>query len=335
MPVYELSPDLPADLQVEVTGACNLRCRMCLVSYRPPLSKSRGALAYEEYLALLDALPQLRRLTLQGLGEPLLGPHIFDMVEQASVRGIEVGFNTNGMLLTRDRAERLVAAGLDWLHVSLDGATAATYEAIRERARFATVVGNLRGLVAVRSAARSDRPRVQVNCVAMRMNYRELPALVRLSADIGVDRVWVQNLSHSFGDTDPAGDYQGIRQFAEDQALAATDDACSVFADARAAAAEHGLDIRLPSLADEPAAERKEAQPACTWPWESAYVTHDGVVQPCCMVMGSDRVSLGRISDDDFASIWRSPAYREFREGLLGGTPHDVCRGCSVYRGRF
>jgi radical SAM protein with 4Fe4S-binding SPASM domain len=329
---YPLDPALPTELQVEVTGACNLRCKMCLVSYRPPLSKREGALDYEDYMALLDALPELRRLTLQGLGEPLLAPHIFDMVRQAATRGIEVGFNTNAMLLTRERSDRLVRAGLGWLHVSLDGATARTYEAIRGRGRFDRVVANLRELVAARAAADTVAPRIQVNFVAMRMNYRELPALVELSAEIGADRVWVQNLSHSFDDTDPSGDYRGIRDFAAHEALGPSDEARSVFDRARERADERGLQIRLPDLAE---ASPPEDEPGCTWPWDSAYVTHDGVVQPCCMVMGSDRVALGRLSERNFLDIWRGQEYRSFRRGLMSGRPHAVCRGCSLYRRRF
>jgi radical SAM protein with 4Fe4S-binding SPASM domain len=329
---YPLEPALPTDLQVEVTGACNLRCKMCLVSYRPALSKREGALDYEDYMALLDALPGLRRLTLQGLGEPLLAPHIFDMVGHAATRGIEVGFNTNAMLLTRERSDRLVGSGLGWLHVSLDGATARTYEAIRGRGRFHRVVANLRELVAARRTARTVTPRIQVNFVAMRMNYRELPALVDLSAEIGADRVWAQNLSHSFDDTDPSGGYRGIREFAAREALGPSDEALSVFDRARERAAAHGLEIRLPELAD---AEPPPDEPGCTWPWDSAYVTHDGVVQPCCMVMGSDRVELGRLSESNFLDIWHSPEYRAFRRGLISGRPHPVCRGCSLYRRRF
>jgi radical SAM protein with 4Fe4S-binding SPASM domain len=329
---YSLEPATPTDLQVEVTGACNLRCKMCLVSYRPALSKRDGALGYEDYMALLDALPGLRRLTLQGLGEPLLAPHIFDMVGHAAARGIEVGFNTNAMLLTRQRSDRLVGAGLGWLHVSLDGATADTYEAIRGRGRFRRVVANLRELVAARAAARTASPRIQVNFVAMRMNYRELPALVDLSAEIGADRVWVQNLSHSFDDTDPSGAYGGIREFAAGEALGPSDEALSVFDRARERAAARGLDLRLPELA---AGGPPPGEPGCTWPWDSAYVTHDGVVQPCCMVMGSDRIELGRLSDGNFLDIWHGPAYRAFRKRLISGRPHPVCQGCSLYRRRF
>src|SRR5215212_6540207 len=183
------APPLPEHLQVEVSGACNLRCRMCLVRYAPAVGRKEGALAYEEFLALLDGLPELRKLTLQGLGEPLLSPHLLDMVGHAAARRIEVGFNTNGTLLTRPIADRLVAAGLGWLHVSLDGATAATYEEVRHGTdlrprpgQFERVLSNLRGLVAARGG--SGQPRIQLVFVAMRRNVEELPALVELAADL-------------------------------------------------------------------------------------------------------------------------------------------------------
>src|SRR5919107_3616296 len=109
MPVE--APPLPEHLQIEVTGACNLRCRMCLVRYAPAVGRREGALAYEDFLALVDALPDLKRLTLQGLGEPLLSPHLLDMIRHATGRGIHVGFNTNGVLLGPALAKALVAAG--------------------------------------------------------------------------------------------------------------------------------------------------------------------------------------------------------------------------------
>src|SRR5258705_2864101 len=93
------APALPRHVQLEVTGACNLRCRMCLVRYAPAVSRNDGALSFEDYLAVVDALPQLERVTLQGLGEPLLSPHLEAMIEHAAARGVRVGFNSNGVLL--------------------------------------------------------------------------------------------------------------------------------------------------------------------------------------------------------------------------------------------
>jgi radical SAM protein with 4Fe4S-binding SPASM domain len=333
------TPALPHELQVEVTGACNLRCRMCLVRYAPAVGRAEGALSYEDFLALVDALPELRKLTLQGLGEPLLSPHLLDMVRHAAGRGVEVGFNTNGTLLRRPLADELVAAGLGWLHVSLDGATAATYEEVRHgtdmrahAGQFERVVANLRGMVAARNGG--ARPRIQLVFVAMRRNVRELPALIDLAADVGVDSVWVQNLSHDFGDTGSSHAYGPLREYAREEALFGDDSrrAAEQFERAAGRAALAGVELRLPRL-EEPL--RSGDARGCSWPWDSAYVTHRGEVQPCCMVMGSDRATLGRLDDASFGEIWSGSAYEEFRERLLGEEPPDVCVGCSLYRRVF
>lgn len=342
------APPLPTELQVEVTSACNLRCAMCLVSYRAPVNKITGAMPPELFGPLVESLPRLRRLTLQGLGEPLLSPYLLDLVGHAKARGIVVGFNSNATLLSRRMADRLVGTGLDWLHVSLDGASAATFEGIRGGADFERVVSNLAGLVAAKRAAGSATPWVRAVFVAMRRNVAELPDLVRLLARTGVDELRVQNLSHTFSDTDPAGRYAGIREFTAREALwsgvegsttggpgADGEAAESAFAAARDAAGESGLALRLPRLAPRPPARARPGEPGCTWPWDSAYVTSAGVVQPCCMVMGDDRVALGRLDEQPFPEIWYGEPYREFRRRLFGTDPPEVCRGCALYQRTF
>ena len=330
-------PALPREIQIEVTGACNLACQMCLVRYRPKLGKREGAMCFHTFKAIVDDLPELEKITLQGLGEPLLAPDLFRMIEYAAARRVRMGFNTNGTFLTRQASERLVRGGLDWLHVSLDGATAETYESIRDGSDFARVRANVIALVEVMRRLRAERPLLSLVFVAMRRNVAELPALVRLTAEWGVGRLWVQNLSHSFSDTDPSGSYVQIRGFAEREALWADENpqARELFEEARALADELGVELRLPRLEEPPPAPRKPGSMGCHWPFESAYVTHDAKVQPCCMVMGADRAVLGDADADGFAEVWHNEAYAEFRAGLLDGDPPEVCRGCSLYRRLF
>jgi radical SAM protein with 4Fe4S-binding SPASM domain len=329
---------LPTELQLEVTGACNLACKMCLVRYRPKLGRKSGAMCFHAFRDVVDALPDLRKLTLQGLGEPLLAPDFFRMVEYATARGIRTGFNTNGTFLTPPASERLVALGVDWLHVSLDGATRQTYESIRDGSDYGVVTRNIRALVGARRRLGSNRPTVQIVFVAMRRNLRELPALVELAAEWGVESVWVQNLSHSFGDTDPSGSYLEIRQFAEREALwqGEYERAEAVFDQARPLGERLGVELRLPRLREPDAPDPLPGGVGCHWPFESAYVTHDAKVQPCCMVMGADRAVLGNLEEAGFAEIWRSEPYDDFRAGLQpGGDPPEVCKGCSLYRRVF
>jgi radical SAM protein with 4Fe4S-binding SPASM domain len=334
-----VAPPLPKEIQVEVTGACNLACRMCLVRYRPKLGRREGAMCFHTFRSIVDELPDLEKVTLQGLGEPLLAPDLFRMIEYAAARGIRMGFNTNGTFLTPERSERLVRLGLDWLHVSLDGATAETYEDIRHGSSFARVRENVIALVDVMRRLDAERPRLQLVFVAMRRNVRELPALVRLAAEWGVGAVWVQNLSHSFSDTDPSGSYAEIREYAEEEALWGDDDrveARRLFDEARVLGEALGVKVRLPRLDEPPPRPRASGQPACHWPFTSAYVTHDGKVQPCCMVMGSDRSVLGDVGTHRFEAIWHGREYVSFRSGLIGDAePPEVCRGCSLYRRVF
>jgi radical SAM protein with 4Fe4S-binding SPASM domain len=76
-------------------------------------------------------------------GEPLLHPDIAKLVEYAKSFSDEVSFNTNGLLLTKELIKDLSDAGLDWLIISVDGATKYTYEKIRRGAKFDTLMSNI------------------------------------------------------------------------------------------------------------------------------------------------------------------------------------------------
>lgn len=328
----ELRPDPPVELQLEVTGSCNLSCQMCLVAYRPRLGRS-ASMSVDAVRRLLDDLPSVRRLTLQGLGEPLLAPDLDAIVAEAVGRGLHVGFNTNGTLLTRPRSESLIAAGLDWLHVSVDGAQPETFASIRRGGRLDTVVTNVRELVQARAAVGRTTPWVQLNTVLMRANHAELDALVRLAADIGVDRLWVQGLSHEFSDVGDDATYVEIRRWSDGQRLSAAEVDRATAAGV-VLAQELGLDLRLPE-SPAVAAHRRPGERGCDWPWRSAYVNHDGTLQPCCMLMGRQRGRMGSVFERPISELWHSAEYVELRAGLLGPTPPAVCEGCALYRHQF
>jgi radical SAM protein with 4Fe4S-binding SPASM domain len=309
---------------------------MCLVRYRPALGRT-ASMSIGHFRSLLDELPELRVVTLQGLGEPLMAPDIFAMIEYCKGRGIACGFNSNGTLLTRRTSRRLIDLGLDWLHISVDGATKETYEFVRSQSNWDTVVRNVNALVDETRRCRAEKPQLSVVMVLMRNNLSELPAVVQRAAEWGIPRVRAQNLSHDFSDA-PPGAYQSIAEFVEDQSVVAMPAAevTPVLDEARRVAARGGISLRLPSMQEAAAqVEVDGTRVGCAWPWRSTYVTYDGKVQPCCMVMGSDRATLGTLEGSSFAEVWSNDEYRAFRKGLMDGNPHPVCRGCSEYRGTF
>src|SRR5436305_7540468 len=167
--------------QFEPVGQCNLRCQMCPIQFRrdgPPYGPP-AFMRFEVFTRLVDQMPQLRELHLQGLGEPMMHPRFADMVAHAARRGIRVTTNSNLTLLNPTRAERCVTSGLDTIHVSIDGASREVYERIRVRARLDRVLGNLELIRSAKRELGSDRPHLRMVTVLMRQNLHELPDLVR------------------------------------------------------------------------------------------------------------------------------------------------------------
>jgi len=319
----------PRFVQIEPVGECNLRCRMCPVRYR---EVTNAFMAWDAYARVVDQLPELTELHLQGLGEPLLHPRFFDMVEYAVARGVTVSVNTNLTLLTPAKAERAATCGLSAIYVSVDGATPETYERIRVDARFAMLERNAERLLAALARHRSPT-RVQITAVAMRDNLEELADLVRLTARWGLDTLSVQHLCHDFGESTLPVQYAPMREFVADQTLVDMDAARveRAFEAARAAARELGVALRLPRVKPVRHAPGTPGRSRCDWPWRGPYVAYDGTAMPCCMVATPDRASLGNVVREGVEAVWNGAAYEDFRARLGSDDPPEICKSCSVY----
>jgi radical SAM protein with 4Fe4S-binding SPASM domain len=331
--------ELPRFVQIEPVGQCNLRCRMCPIQFRSDGTPDHppAFMSFDTFCSLLDQFPRVTELHLQGMGEPLLHPRFFDMVSYAAARGIEVSTNSNLTVLSERRAEECVRSGLRRMHVSLDGASAETYQYIRVRAKFDRVLRNIRRLTEARARLNSGLPDVQLVAVAMRRNLAELPELVRLARDLQVDVLSVQHLCHDFAEASLPGKYKPMRAFVDAETLLHEDPARieHYFAQARAVAEELQVTLRLPTIHRRTHAPGTRGRSRCDWPWRGAYLSYAGDAMPCCMVATPDRINFGNMAHESVAEVWSSGEYRAFREKLDSGEAPEICRSCAVYNGTF
>src|SRR5271169_1010130 len=115
----------PVCLYLEVTNRCNLLCETCPRTFEelePPADMS-----WELFLRIVDQLPNIARVVLHGVGEPMLVKALPRMIRYLKDRGVYVLFNTNGTLLSPKRYQAMIDTGLDELRVSLDAADAKTF----------------------------------------------------------------------------------------------------------------------------------------------------------------------------------------------------------------
>jgi radical SAM protein with 4Fe4S-binding SPASM domain len=320
---------LPEELYIEPTNCCNSRCTTCVRTFQE-LEPARD-LALEEFHALVDQVPRLRRVVLHGVGEPLLHRDLAAMVAYLKQRPERphVLFNSNAILLTAGWQQALLDCGLDELRISTDAARADLYARIRGVDAFERMAANVAAF-ARRIAAAGRGPRLSLWCTAMRENLGELPELVRLAHRLGVAEVYVQRLVY-YG--------QGLAQ--EEQSLFRAMQAAEegLLAEAEALAERWGILFRA-SGATTPQASLmspdgdRRPWALCRRPSSLMYISANGNVLPCCFSPFTTRdygqLILGNALETALSEIWNGAAYRRFRATLRSDAPPEACDRCGV-----
>jgi radical SAM protein with 4Fe4S-binding SPASM domain len=140
----ESVPAFPGYIALEVTNVCNLKCRHC--NYRYGLdhyTRDRGFISHELVRKVLSEVKEYNISVLMNYdGEPLMHRHFIDFLKTATDLGINTYFNTNGTLLDRQAADRLVEFYKGSIFFSIDG-DQEWFERIRIPANYKHVTGNL------------------------------------------------------------------------------------------------------------------------------------------------------------------------------------------------
>src|SRR5438270_1048046 len=151
----------PALCNIAITNSCNATCDFC--------NFANGKIARHNLRSMdvqrLD--PALQILHGRGIryisffgGEPLLHPHLTDMIAMAVARGMGTALITNGWLLPA-KLDELAASGLKTIYISIDAASATAHENNRglkrlvERVRAATARMPELGITAIAQVAMS------------------------------------------------------------------------------------------------------------------------------------------------------------------------------------
>jgi radical SAM protein with 4Fe4S-binding SPASM domain len=298
-----------------LTQRCNLQCPMCM--RHVPEKWNATDVSPEILQYVLDASPFIHSMVLGGIGETLLYENLVEVVSEFKRRMTEdsqVGFNTNGTLMTEQTALRLIDAGVSWITFSVDGASKSVYERIRPGANFEMVIKNISHTVKCRNSSGRMKLLLQANYVMQEENVNEIPAFVELAASLGLDSV---TFSH-FRDFRKGE----IRLFGEEVLR-------PLFKEATKVGKRHKLNILLPRI-------HPLTEPQCPF-MQAAYLWLSGEVVPCCRMLegASPRASktFGNVHKHPLLDVWNSVGYKEFRHRVLTDYLPDECKGCNYATG--
>lgn len=163
--------DFPRRVSIENTNACNANCTICP---REKLTRDIQSMDMETFEKLLNdcIAAGATKLSLHNFGEPLLDKHLADKISMAKEKGItETYIVTNASLLTRDRAEELLEAGLDRVKISFYGINRKEYENIHAGLDHATTLANVRGLLDVKKERGGKIPKITLRYIGGPLNF--------------------------------------------------------------------------------------------------------------------------------------------------------------------
>ena len=322
---------------------CNLRCIMCEdhSPYSSTQSDRRAAGLPKRRMdvdlirrTLADAAGNgLREVIPSTMGEPLLYRHIDEIIDLCAEYGVKLNLTTNGTFPRRGAAawaERIAPVGSD-VKISWNGATGETQERVMLGSNWERVVSNVRDFIAVRdahAAAGGNRCRVTFQLTFMEVNHAELPDVVKLAAELGVDRVkghhlWVH-----------ATQMQGQSMRRNPDAIARWN---QTVADTYRAAERYRLpdggQVLLENIFPLDAHGDGNIAPGgeCPFLGREAWVASDGRFNPCCAPDALRRTlgDFGNLHDMGLREIWESDGYRGLMDGYM---EKRLCQGCNMRR---
>jgi pyruvate-formate lyase-activating enzyme len=130
-------PGLPLTGIIATTYRCNMTCRMCLRKIR---NFSGPDMEFSLFKKIIDKwLPYLRYLSLDGPGETIMYPDVFQMIRYAKSKRIRVMLSTNGTMVDAPMADTILDSGIDLITFSINGVSPEVYEAVHGCNRYQEV----------------------------------------------------------------------------------------------------------------------------------------------------------------------------------------------------
>ncbi len=294
----------PSILMVEPTNLCNLKCPLCPTG-NGSLTAPRGFMAFEDFKKIIDETGKyLLNLTLWNYGEPFLNKDIYKMIKYAREKNIFVRISTNGHFFQKEEnIQSLLESDLDYLIVSLDGASQETFSKYRKNGNFEKVIENIHKISEERKRQNRKSPHIEIQFIIMKHNEHEVQKMKELAKTLNVDRVKLKTVNIEM---DLSKDVKETMK----EYLPKSENLSRY--------KKNGNTLK-----------RKGMKQSCKRLWLSSVINWDGSVVPCCYDPNR-RHELGNCLELGFKVVWNNQKYANFRTAIMQNKAAiEMCRNCT------
>jgi MoaA/NifB/PqqE/SkfB family radical SAM enzyme len=316
----------PFGLVVDPSNMCQLACPGCVHSARSEDFKlfdwPHGTLSQDCFSELLKRYgPYAIGVYFCSYGEPLLNLATPKLIRLAKTYLIGTALSTSLSVRKLD-AEACVESGLDFMVLSIDGATQPVYEQYRRNGDIELVFSNVRKLVSAKRKLGKRTPVLSWNFLAFEHNAHEIPQAERMARELGVNRFRVVN-PFDVGWDDPnirPAPVQARVERLDWLSMANSPENWNPFPE----------DLDRPPIADAfenpwkgeaPDDAPPSAGHTCHWLYKNIVMDAGGRIMPCCGAPRPDTNLVFARFDGKNGDPFNAGKYREARSWFSAGSP--------------
>ncbi len=292
--------DTPYNLKVEVSSLCNARCNYCAHA-NPDHGVYEGNMSLELMDRILDQSKEFphkyKVMEMFSFGESMCNPNLEKMIGMAKEAVVteKINFTTNGLLINKERADKLIKSGVDIIRISLQGLDAETYwEVCKVKVDFDSFVDNLRYLYENRGSV-SIRMKIADTTIANMPDGEK--KFEEIFGSIS-DSIFVEKIIPMYADVD----YNTIDTGIYERAINGRENI-----------------------------KQKEIHKVCNRPFYRLRVAADGKVTAACCDIPND-FYYGNIYEDNLVNIWNGEKRKALLRMQLAGKRflNLICKNCTI-----
>lgn len=337
------TPGAPFQVVWNLTRACNMRCMHC---YENAGKKDADELNREEVIKGLEIFSKVgvASLAFSG-GEPTIHPNILEFINKTQELGMFPAMATNGYTLSKSKeCDKYVDSGLRFVQLSIDGIHPETHDSFRG------VNGAWeKAIQAAKNCVSYEDLFVEVSTTVTEYNLREIPEMIDMMRDIGIDWFMLYNFI-------PTGNGENIvdmdispqerlklleTAYNENEGstmqILSTAPQYAMVADQLASSEHHVIPTHFynPEYKNPMIKQLADFIGGCGAGRFYMSVEPNGDLYPCVFFPHNQEVKIGNLMKDDFEDVWQNTKLlstlrnKEILKGHCGVCEsHNICGGC-------
>lgn len=176
-------PVSPIAVAWNFTYSCNMNCEHCYSR-----TEKGKELSPEKKEYVLKKLIEAKVLQINfGGGESLLRPELFPLIRLAKKNNIDVAVSSNGWLINKKMAEKLLKVGVDCVNISIDSSNPNKHD------KFRNTPGSFKRAVSAIKTLKKLGIKVKIFTVLSRLNFKEIEKIIKLAENLRVDEIVLKN----------------------------------------------------------------------------------------------------------------------------------------------